>query len=174
MFIMFDSSLIENLSTQSDQYKNELLALLRDATNSICHKNHYISTISSSVAKDFVNFATEKQEKTIANAFQYIYDKFSIVNSVRDNLNYIISIGIYEKDFEIIKNDLSIDLLNAYTDYAQYIFDTHVTTDCKKIRELLLGKINHLGYSGTEGYEKLSRRMNGNTRICFLKMRCIY
>ena len=109
MFIMFDSSLTENLSKQTEQYENELLALLRDATNSICHKNHYISTISSSVAKDFVNFATEKQEKTIANAFQYIYDKFAIVNSVKENLNYVVSIGIYENAFEVVSNVIKIN-----------------------------------------------------------------
>lgn len=109
MFIMFDSSLTEKLSTQSEQYRNELLALLRDATNSICHKNHYISTINSSVAKDFVNFATEKQEKTIANAFQYIYEKFSILNSVKENLNYVVSIGIYENSFEILSNVIKIN-----------------------------------------------------------------
>ena len=109
MFIMFDSSLIENLSTQSDQYKNELLDLLRDATNSMCHKNHYVSTVKSSVAKDFVDFAKKKNENTIANAFQYIYEKFSILNSVRDNLNYVVSIGIYEKDFEIINKIIRIN-----------------------------------------------------------------
>lgn len=113
MFILFDTSLVSDFENQDEQFKNDLMILLRDATNSICHKNHYISTIHSSVAVIFSQFALNNQERTIANAFDYIYRNFSILNSIINSLNYIVIIGKYEKQFELLENQIRINYTYA-------------------------------------------------------------
>ncbi len=108
MFILFDSSLSENLESQDIQYKNELMVLLRESTNAIYHKNHYVSTVRSAVAQTFARFSRERQENTIANAFDYIYRNYSILNSIINYLNYVVIIGKYEKEWEFEDKKLKI------------------------------------------------------------------
>ena len=113
MFILFDASLIQDLENQDEQYKNDLMVLLRDATNAICHKNHYISTMQSVVAQKLSQFALGKQERTIANAFDYIYRNYSIINSIVNSLNYIVIIGKYEEEFEFLERQIKINYTYA-------------------------------------------------------------
>lgn len=113
MFISFDTSLVHDFENQDEQYKNDLMILLRDATNAICHKNHYVSTMQSIVAQTLSQFALEKQERTIANAFDYIYRNYSIINSIVNSLNYIVIIGKYENEFELLERQIKINYTYA-------------------------------------------------------------
>lgn len=60
-----------------------------------------------------------------------------------------------KNDYEIIKSEISIDALNAYTDYVQYIFDAMCTTDIEQMKGIFLRKLNDLGYCGDNNYSAL-------------------
>lgn len=113
MFILFDTSLVNDFENQDEQYKNDLMILLRNATNAICHKNHYISTVQSSVAQMFSQFALDNQERTIANAFNYIYRNYSTLNSIVESLNYVVIVGKYGKRIELLDKRIKINYTYA-------------------------------------------------------------
>lgn len=109
MFIIFESSITDNLENQSDEFKNELLFILNKAADSLHDKNHYISTQTSNTALILSRFSEENNYSLPANAFFHIYNNFSIINSVQNNLLYYVSIGKYENPLTLDKNVIKVN-----------------------------------------------------------------
>ena len=113
MFIIFDASLVENLSNQPDSYRKDLLIILNKAADSMHDKNHYVTTINSDVAFKLYKLSKENDYALSANAFFYIYNNFSVINSLKEHLLYTVIIGKFSKDFEYIENTIRINYLIA-------------------------------------------------------------
>lgn len=109
MFILFDVSLIQDLENQDGQYKNDLIHLLNETTISMYHRNHYVSTITSNVAQSLRDFALSNGEEKIALAFDYIYRKYTIINSIIEHLNYVVLIGKFDNEWEFSENKLKVN-----------------------------------------------------------------
>ncbi len=113
MFILFDASIIQDLENQDGQYKNDLIRLLNETTICMYHRNHYVSAISSDVAKSLRDFALSNDEKKIALAFDYIYRNYTILNSIIEHLNYFVLIGRFDNDWEFSENKLRVNYIFA-------------------------------------------------------------
>lgn len=113
MFIIFDTSIVENLSTQPESYRKDLLIILNKAADSMHDKNHFITTSNSNVAFQLYKFSKENDYALSANAFYYVYNKFSTINSLKEHLLYTVLIGKFDYDFEFSENTIRINYLIA-------------------------------------------------------------
>lgn len=113
MFIIFDTTIVEDLFNQPDAYKNDILIIINKAADSMHDRNHYVTTINSDVAFQLYKFAKENDYALPANAFFYVYNNFSTINSLKDHFLYTVIIGKFEKDFEYIGNTIKINYLLA-------------------------------------------------------------
>lgn len=109
MFILFDASIIQDLENQDGQYKSDLIQLLNETIICMYHKNHYVSTTSSFVAQTIRDFALSNDEKKVALAFDYIYRKYTILNSIIEHLNYVVLIGKFDNDWNFSEKKLRVN-----------------------------------------------------------------
>lgn len=66
-----------------------------------------------------------------------------------------------ENDYQEMVSDISLDSLQAYTDYAQALFEAQLSTDAYLIKEAVFDRINECNYSVSDNYRSLEKDFAG-------------